>query len=169
MAGCWLVPGCLTTADWGRAKLCWVPGRAAPRPARPALSSVIMRGPGHLSHTVRVTHYVDTFWPAWIMFHPWSNAAQKTRSHFLLWRGVAITEANSPLPSLSLFLQNNSFHVSNFQITSVTFQISRGENIFSKMESIDRWEEGHLPCDHQAHSGDGDEINSFIIQRTFKI
>ena len=101
MAGCWLVPGCLTTAEWGRAKLCWAPGRAAPRPARPALSSVIMRGPGHLSHTVRVTHYVDTFWPARIMFHPWSNAAQKTRSHFLLWRGVAITERGEPTPALS--------------------------------------------------------------------
>ena len=36
MTGCWLVPGCLTTAHWGRAKLCWAPGRAAPRPAHPA-------------------------------------------------------------------------------------------------------------------------------------
>ena len=42
-------------------------GRATP--GTPG-SSVIMRGPGHLSHTVRVTHYVDTFWPARIMFHP---------------------------------------------------------------------------------------------------
>ena len=37
--------------------------------------------------------------------------------------GVASTV--NPTPALSHFLQNNSFHVSNFQITSVTFQISR--------------------------------------------
>ena len=140
-------------------------GRATPG------SSVIMRGPGHLSHTVRVTHYVDTFWPARIMFHPqpspWSNV-QKTRSDFLLWAGSdGVASPVNPTPALSHFLQNNSFHVSNFQITSVTFQISRGENIFSKMESIDRWEKGHLPCVHPVHSGNGDEINIFINHKTF--
>ena len=34
-----------------------------------SLTPGIMPGRGYLSHTVRVTHYVDTFWPARIMFH----------------------------------------------------------------------------------------------------
>ena len=52
----------------------------------------------------------------------------------------------NPTPALSHFLQNNSFHVSNFQITSVTFQISRlaKGKYFHEMESIDRWEERPL-------------------------
>ena len=174
---CHNVPGCLTTADWPLSEILLsgrtgadraTPGTPGQSPATP----VIMQSwPGYLSHTVRVTHYVDTLWPARIMFHipssPWSNV-QKTRSDFLLWAGSdGVASTVNPTPALSHFLQNNSFHVSNFQITSVTFQISRGENIFSKMESIDRWEKGHLPCVHPLHSGNGDEINIFINHTSF--
>ena len=130
---CHNVPGCLTTADWPLSEILLSgrtgAGRATPgTPGQSPATPVIMQSwPGYLSHTVRVTHYVDTLWPARIMFHipssPWSNV-QKTRSDFLLWAGSdGVASTVNPTPALSHFLQNNSFHVSNFQITSVTFQI----------------------------------------------
>ena len=148
----WRGAGRLLTAE----KSCWAagPGRAAPgTPGSVIMNTAPVWTQSFVTHIqcdtlcVHILASNDHVSPRLSRPHPWSNVQ---KSHTFCC-GLEVTGWRSqltlPLPSHTARLLNNSFHVSNFQITSVTFQISREKNIlFTKMEmeSIDRWEERTL-------------------------